>query len=153
MSTVPTKIIFSIFLCFPCSTGNLPCDNFRNFQVSYAKLTWQTHSIFTDSKILQQISQYMYFRHNLSKQDSLCFGKISKFCEFSLTAIHPSHVFPVQWGPCMFIILCRWTFGKFSLIRLGTAVETTWSCPHNSSGGAHLELHFGTVSNGPNDLS
>ena len=48
---------------------------------------------------------YLYNQenYNLSKQNSLCFGKISKFPVFSLTdfffTIYPDFpVFPVQWG-------------------------------------------------------
>ena len=53
--------------------------------------------------------------YNLGKHNSLCFGKISKFPVFSLTGnffwppLPPPKfpVFPVQWVPCVTVVLCN----------------------------------------------
>ena len=90
--------MFSLF--FPCLTTNL-CDlrlfhtqNYLGTHVQFLK----KNGIVCSKYSLPLDSGNVY----LSKQNSLCFGKISKFSMFSLTgnflAIFP--VFPVQRGPC-----------------------------------------------------
>ena len=39
--------------------------------------------------------------YNLSKLNSLCFGKTSKFPVFSLTGIFVVSIFPVPWVACL----------------------------------------------------
>ena len=73
--------------------------------ITYTKLTWQTYPALEKKKkfatnIKNRYNQGIY---NLSKPNSLCFGKISKFPLFTLTGIFFGSFylfFPVQWVPC-----------------------------------------------------
>ena len=103
---VPTQIVFSNSLCFPCPTANFPCDNLHNLWLLHTQ-NWLSRPIQLLEKkdfFLRQISQYPllleseYLQFEQAKfpvfgQNSLCFDKISKFpvfLPFSLCRGYPA---------------------------------------------------------------
>ena len=81
---VPTQILFTNSLCFPCPSGSFPCAHLRNCNNFISETALKTKL-----KVSQQISKYpvsLELRSFLLEQtNSLCFAKIPKFPVFPLT--------------------------------------------------------------------
>ena len=96
---------FPVFSHFsPCPTANFPCVNLNNLQLLHTqKQLLETNWNFRGKycNILYLWDQKVY---NLSKPNSLCFGKISKFPVFSLTGIFLGHFpcFPCAVGTLLY---------------------------------------------------
>ena len=122
MFRVPTQIVFSNSLCFPCVFPvqsqffpvpiSIICDYYiHKTDLAYLSSFWEKngncHGKYRN--ILYLWHQGIY---NLRKQNSLsvCFGKISKFPVFSLTGIFFGHFpcfpcFPCAVGTLLFVCL------------------------------------------------
>ena len=94
-------------------------------------------------EFLRQILKYLKNQgiYNLSKPNSLCFGKISKIPVFSLAgnivAIFP--VFPVQWVPCHW--LPAWPTLSPRILPVSVRTGPTHTA-HRVSLGLQLPLWF-----------